>query len=362
MIIQSFGGLLYKKEKSFLEKVFLFPFYLLSLLYGLIVEIRVSLYAKGIFKIKRLPFPVISVGNITVGGTGKTPLVIAMARELKERGIKPAILTKGYKGKVKHSYIIKNKKAHHFSPKFLGDEPFLMAKQLNEIPIVVGSNRFKNAQMALRHFSISGFLLDDGFQYLSLYRDLDILLIDSQIGFGDYHLLPRGILREPLLQIKRADIFLITKVIDSQSSQRLEEKILNIKPSSKIFHSHYEPIGLITPKGEIEDIGLFHGKSVAALSGIGNHEYFSYLLKKCGMLVLKEFVFPDHHFYTEKDLTFIREKVKEVEYVVTTEKDMVKLNQLQIEWIPLRALRVEMRIWEEEEFYKRIMEIFLRKI
>lgn len=355
-MIGYFERLLYKKEKDIFERIFLIPLYLFSIIFGIIVRIRIVLYSLGIFKTRILPRPVISVGNLTLGGTGKTPLVIHLAKELKKRGILVAILTRGYKGKMKQGFVTKNRQ--NFSPKFLGDEPSLMAKTLYGIPIFVGSNRFRNAQIALKEFPVAGFLLDDGFQHLKLQRDLDILLIDSQIGFGDKNIFPRGILREPLSHLRRADIYLITKIINNKSSIIIEEEILKLKPSSIIFHSHYEPICLINSKGIIYDIESFYGKNVISLSSIGNPYYFSYLIKKCGMIVFDDIIFPDHHYYTERDLTFIKEKVKQVHCIVTTEKDMVKLNCLDIEHLPIYALRIEMKIWEGEEFYKKIIEIF----
>ncbi len=358
-MIGYFEKLLYKKEKTFSERIFLFPLYLISILFGIIIRVRVILYYLGIFKKRYLPCPVISVGNLTLGGTGKTPLVIYLAKGLKERGLSVAILTRGYKGKMKEGLLIKD--TQNISPKILGDEPSLLIKTLDEIPVIIGSNRFRNAQVALKKFPIAGFLLDDGFQHLKLHRDIDILLIDSQIGFGDKNIFPRGILREPVSHLRRADIYLITKIINKDTSRLIEDEILRLKPFSIIFHSNYEPLFLINRKEEINDIESFYGKNVMALSSIGNPYYFSHLLKECGMIVANEITFPDHHYYTDRDLTFIKEKVKQVDCIVTTEKDMVKLNCLDIEQLPIYALRVEMRIWEEEDFYNKIWEIFKSK-
>jgi tetraacyldisaccharide 4'-kinase len=233
-----------------------------------------------------------------------------------------------------------------------------MAKALKGIPILVGKDRFVNGRTALQRFSVRGLLLDDGYQHLQLYRDLNILLIDSHIGFGDHHLLPRGILREPLTHLRRADLFLLTKVENSETCQCLEAKLHQLHPSSQVFHSHYEPLGLIGPEEKWEELHSLKGKRVLALSGIADPDYFSSLLRKCGMEIVEEVIFPDHHLYTTKDLAAIEEKGRGVDWVVTTEKDMVKLKQLKIDHPPIRALRIEMRIWEEEEFYKRVMEIF----
>jgi tetraacyldisaccharide 4'-kinase len=353
-----FDQFLYRKEKRPWEKVLLLPFHVLSLPYGAAVRTRTLFYSLGLLNPKRLPCPVISVGNITVGGTGKTPLAMALARGLKERGISLAILSRGYKGKKPSGTLVSDGQITFLSPEESGDESFLMAKALRGIPILVGKDRFMSGGMALQRFGVRGLLLDDGYQHLQLHRDLNILLIDSQTGFGDQHLLPRGILREPLTHLRRADIFLLTKIENSEVCQTLEARLREIHASSKIFHSHYEPLDLIGPGGEREELLSLKGKRVLALSGIADPGYFSSLLRKCGMEIAEEAIFPDHHLYTPKDLTSIQHKVKEIGWVVTTEKDMVKLKRLNIDALPIRALRIEVRIWEEEEFYKRVMEIF----
>jgi tetraacyldisaccharide 4'-kinase len=323
----------------------------------LAVRTRASLYSLGLFETKQLPRPVISIGNITAGGTGKTPLVMALAKGLMERGIPTVILSRGYRAKKGAGPLVTDGQKILLSPEEAGDEPFLMAQAVKGIPILIGKDRFKNGQIALERFSVRGFLLDDGFQHLPLQRDLNIVLVDSQIGFGDGHLLPRGILREPLSHLKRADIFLLTKAEDPEASQFLKSKLHEIHPSSPIFHSHYEPTGLVHPDGRIDPLHLLKGKRILALSGIASPTYFYSLLRRCEAEVVEEIIFPDHHLYTAKDLTSMFKKVKGADSIVTTEKDMVKLNGLSFDPLPLLALRIEMKI-REEEFYKRIMEVF----
>ncbi len=350
--------ILYHKEKSFWIRILLFPLYLLSLPYGWAVRARAFFYSLRLLKTKQLSRPVISIGNITVGGTGKTPLVMALAEGLIKRGIPTAILSRGYRGKKGSGPLVTDGQRILLSPEESGDEPFLMASALQGIPVLIGKDRLKNGEMAIGRFPIRGFLLDDGFQHLPLHRDLNILLVDSHIGFGDGHLLPRGILREPLSHLRRADLFLLTKAEDPERCGPLKSKLRQIHPSSSIFHSYYEPAGLIRPDGKFEPLHLLKGKKVLALSGIASPTYFSTLLRKCGMEVVAEMIFPDHHRYTAPDLTSVLQKVKGVDWVVTTEKDMVKLKKLSIDPLPLLALRIEMKIREEEEFYKRVMEVF----
>ncbi len=349
---------LYQKEKPFWVKVLLFPLYLLSLPYGGVVRIRTLLYSKGILNSKRLPCPVISIGNITVGGTGKTPLVITLAKELMDRGISVAVMSRGYKGKGSTGPFVSDGKTVLLSPEESGDEPFQIAKALKGVPVLIGKDRFTNGQLALERFGVRGLLLDDGYQHLQLHRDLNILLIDSQIGFGDHDLLPRGILREPLHHLHRAHLFILTKVERPEACRPLEKMLQELHPSSPIFHSHYETRGLTGPEGEREELPSLKGKKVLAVSGIANPQYFSFLLKKCGMEIVREMTFPDHHHFTPKDLISIQENAKGLDWIVTTEKDMVKLRNMRLGHAPLRALDIEMKIWEEEEFYKRAMEVF----
>ena len=146
-----------------------------------------------------------------------------------------------------------------------------------------------------------------------------------------------------------------------EAPRPLEEELRKLHPSLPIFHSHYEPLGLIGPKEEREELHALQGKNVLALSGIANPDSFSSLLKKCGMQVIKEKVLSDHHHYTQEDIRSIEEKGGSVDWIVTTEKDMVKLMGLNIDRLPIRALRIEMRIWEEEQFFERVMGVFSHK-
>jgi len=349
---------LYRKKKSFWERALLFPLYLLSLPYGGAVRARSLFYSLQLLKTRTLPCPVISVGNITVGGTGKTPLVMALANRLMARGISVAILSRGYKRAKTPEAVVSDGKTIFLSTEESGDEPSLMAKTCQGVPVLVGKDRFINGQLALQRFGVRGLLLDDGYQYLPLYRDINILLIDSTIGFGDDHLLPRGILREPLSHLRRANLFLLNNAEDSETCRSLEKEIQEMHPGTRVFHSDYVPVGLAGPEEEQEGLDSLKGKKILALSGIANPNSFSSMLGKCGMKIVGERIFPDHHLYTAEDLRYIEEKAKGADGIVTTEKDMVKLKKLSIGHLPTWALRIEMKIWEEEEFFRKITSLF----
>jgi len=277
---------------------------------------------------------------------------------LRDRGISVAILSRGYKGTKTSGPVVSDGKNLFLSPEESGDEAFLMAQVCNGVPVLVGKDRFENGRVALQQFGVQGLLLDDGYQHLSLHRELDILLIDSTLGFGDGHLLPRGILREHLSHLRRAHLFVLTKVEDPEACRPLERKIDEIHSQAQVFHSHYQPMSLVDRQGEQEELDSLKGKKILSLSGIANPSYFSSLLRKCGTEIVSEAIFPDHHFYTAEDLSSIKERSEGVDFIVTTEKDMLKLKSLCIDQLPIRALRVEMRIWEEEAFFKRVILLF----
>ncbi len=348
---------LFQKEMPWWKEALLFPLYLLSLPYGWGMKARAFCYANGLFRTRRLSCPVISVGNITVGGTGKTPLVMALAKGLTERGITVAILSRGYRRSEASGSIVSDGQSLLLSPGAAGDEPYLMAKNLPGIPVLVGKNRFTYGERAIERFGVRGLILDDGFQHLQLHRDLNIALLDSQTGFGRGCLLPRGILREPLTHLRRAHLVLFTKVENIEDCSSLEAEVRKIHPSVSIFHSSYEPTTLVGQKGEKERTESFRGKKVFAFSGIARPESFTLFLRKLGIEVVKETAFPDHYKYTLEDLLSIERESRSVDGVVTTEKDMVKLQNFSVRQLPIRALHIEMKIWEEN-FFQRVMELF----
>jgi tetraacyldisaccharide 4'-kinase len=349
---------LYQKKIPWWRGALLFPLYLLSLPYGWGMKTRAFCYANGLFRTRRLSRPVISVGNITVGGTGKTPLVMALAKGLMERGIRVAVLSRGYRRSETSGSVVSDGRTLLLSPEGSGDEPYLLAQNLPGIPVLVGRDRFTHGERAIEQFGVRGLVLDDGFQHLQLHRDLDIALLDSQTGVGGDYLLPRGILREPLTHLRRADLVLFTKVEHIDDCSSLEAEVRRIQPSVSIFHSSYEAATLVGQKGEKERAESFRGKKVFAFSGIAQPESFTLLLRKLGMEVVKETAFPDHYNYTMEDLLWIEKESKAADGVVTTEKDMVKLPNLSVTQPPIWALHIEMKIWEEKEFFQRVMEVF----
>jgi len=332
--------------------VHVFPLSLLSAIYGVVVQSRHKLYQWGILPTRRLPLKVVCVGNMTMGGTGKTPTVEYVARTLEEAGMRVAVLSRGYKGtKEKGVGVASDGKAVLLSQKESGDEPYLLSRRLEGIPVLVGHNRFRSGKMAYESFHTHVAVLDDGYQHFQLHRDMNIVLIDGRDGFGNGHLFPWGSLREPLAGLSRADQFLITKTERRDKIQAIERTLRRWNSKASIFYGRYVPENLRDPKtGQRDRLELLKGRRILAFAGLADPEYFFELLRSLGGVLAEEMVFPDHHWYTERDLKIIQKMMPGVECIVTTEKDMVRLEGLNLEGLPIRVLEIKMEISDQETF------------
>jgi len=346
-------------EESLIKRFLLFPLYLIALFYRLLIQLRHTSYKTGVLKSYSLPCLVISVGNVTMGGTGKTPTVIYLAQVFKEKGMKTAVLSRGYKGKSPEEVaMVSNGERILLNARDAGDEPFLLSKALPGIPVIIGGDRVLSGQYALEHFSPETILLDDGFQHLKLKRDVDILLIDLQYGFGNGHLLPRGILREPLNNLNRAHLFLLTKRTDSHDDKAIVEKIKSYNQDAPIFFASYEIKCLTTLNEEKEiDRSKLNGKKVLALSGIANPNYFSYILRQQGMLVAEEWRLPDHYCYTPRDAGKLSEYLNRVDFIITTAKDSTKMDKEMFKELPILVLEIMLKIRDEQGFKKALFKL-----
>ena len=331
--------------------ILLFPLYLLSLLYGIAVKTRLLLYRAGLLETKKLDCPVISVGNITIGGTGKTPAVEYICRNLTKRGIKVAVLSRGYKGKAKGDInTVSDGKDVLLGPDEAGDEPFMLAKKLEGVPVIVGPDRFKTGQYVLEKFNPQVIVLDDGFQHVRLHRDMNIMVVDGNKIFGNSFIFPRGPLREPLSGIKRSDmIFVNCKATSSAESMDFTGDHIKDVP---IFKGHYRPVKFKSIKGKDSiDLKEIKGKEIAVVSAIADPASFIRLLNTLGCRVVKEFTYPDHHAYGTSEIEDIIKDSKALgaKYIVTTEKDAVKLKQLYFEEdISLYFLEITLDMQDKE--------------
>jgi len=328
---------------------------LLSTIYGKALILREFVYSSGIKKKSKLPVKVISIGNLTLGGTGKTPAVISVAQEARKRGFKTCILTRGYKGKAGGPIVVGLGQGPVLNVRQAGDEPVLMAERLEGIPVVMDKKRYNAGMFALEQLgsdAIDMFILDDGFQHWALHRDLDILLIDMSNPFGNGKLFPEGILREPLNAIKRSNIVVLTKV-DMACSEVIRDvkfKVKEINPDATVYTSHHKTKGLISLSGHEEDLETLRSASVHAFAGIANPSYFKSLLVSNGADIVSFKSLKDHHIYSHHDISTIINSASGLK-IITTEKDLVKLRGFDLP-DNIYALRIEFFI--DNSFYDQI--------
>ena len=329
-----------------------------SLLFRLACAIRLFLYRSGVFRQKRLTAKVISVGNITVGGTGKTPLVMYIAERLKENGKNVAILTRGYKRKKKEMVDLLLRAQKRVSWEDVGDEPYLMMQNLSDIPIIVSKHRVVSGLHAIEKYRADFLILDDGFQHLKLHRDLDIVVIDSTNPFGNGKLLPAGRLREPLSSLKRADLFVLTKTDQASDLDELIRTLQKYNPQAPLVESIYR-IRSIDQLSDGVSVNLkeVEHKRALVFSGIGNPSSFENSLNQLKIQILKHHRFSDHFAYHQKDILSLIEEAKSLkaDFIITTEKDSVRIPLINHLEIQLYVLKIDLKITKGEE-------ILLRKI
>jgi tetraacyldisaccharide 4'-kinase len=319
----------------------------LALLYGLGVRLRNIVYDTGLLRTHKLSGFVISVGNLTVGGTGKTPVVIHLAQRSAAKGRKVAVLTRGYarEGQEPFRVVKVNDSARE-----VGDEPLMMARRLDPIPVVVGKDRVRSGSWAIKNLGVDTLLLDDGFQYRKLKKDVEIVLLDATNPFGNRRLLPRGILREPASSLQRADGVLLTKIEQCEitnSKSELEERLRRLHPRAAIARIAYVPKQLKRlGKEEALDVSELAGKAVAAFSGLASPASFRRTLEGLNARVILEKRFPDHHYYTDDE---VRRLVVEAQQagawgLVTTEKDAVRIPPITDSALPIWILTLEIDV------------------
>ncbi len=325
-----------------------------SFIYLCGLSVTKFLYRMRIVKSYRPKCVVISVGNITLGGTGKTPLVLAIARRLCGLGKKVVILSRGYKAQKDVS---------------ASDEVEFFRKNLPEVRVLVGRDRIKTAKEAVESLKAEVILLDDGFQHWRLKRDIDIVTVNNSDPFGNGWLIPCGILREPLSSLSRADMFLITKVVSEGDSvaktQALKSRLKNLNRRALIFSSSHIPVKLVDAvSGEEAGLSALEGKKVALVCGIADPISFERATLSLGADIALRFFFMDHHKYSEKDIKAVIKEcgARKINTVITTEKDMPRLHGLSSRvkeaGMKLLALGIEVKIEEEERFFGRLYSIF----
>jgi len=335
----------------------------LSKLFALVVKLRRKLYEFRLFRDRTLGVQVIAIGNLTVGGTGKTPVVEKFARELKDQGRNVAILSRGYRSRPAPLHrrlldklllredrtpprVVSDGKSLLLDSETAGDEPYMLASNLRDVVVLVDKDRVKAGLYAIEKFGCDTLLLDDGFQYWKLAgRRRDVVLIDCQQPFGNRHLLPRGTLREPPSHLARATDIFLTKA--NGNTEELRQLIRRYNPRAGIIECVHQPLyfeDVFT--GERYDLALLRGQKVASLSGIAMPESFEQSLVQLGAELVATKRFADHHRFTQQEIlnAINRAKKRQAAWIITTQKDAVRFPKLDRRDLPILFMRVEIKI------------------
>ena len=334
-----------------------------SKVFQVAIKLRRWLYNVRIFRDKTLGVQVIAIGNLTLGGTGKTPVVEKFARALRDAGRNVAILSRGYRSKPVPLHtkilnkillredqtpprIVSDGKSLLLDSEMAGDEPYMLASNLKDVVVLVDKDRVKSGRYAIEKFGCDTLLLDDGFQYWDLHgRRHDVVLIDRQQPFGNEHLLPRGTLREPPSHLARAQTIFITKS-DGHTAE-LRKRINKLNPTAAIIECVHHPLYFEDVfSGERVGLDFLAGKRVASLSGIAQPESFEQSLVKLGAELLYSKRFTDHHRFTQQEIlnAINRSKKRQAEIIVTTQKDAVRFPKIDRRDLPIYFMRVEIQI------------------
>src|SRR3954471_10326722 len=342
--------------------------YALSFIYERLVQLRLYLYRHRIFREHTLGCLVISIGNLTVGGTGKNPIVEKFARALRAGGRRVAILSRGYKsvpapsprkglfGKKEPQppRVVSDGKSLLLDSRTAGDEPYMLANNLKDVVVLVDKDRVKSGLYAIKELKADTLLLDDGLQYLHLKHRLDIVLIDRQAAVGDEFLLPRGTLREPPRNLRRASYIFITKST-GEPNDKLIERIRLYNRTAEIIECAHQPLHLQNVlTGEQLPLERLRDTYIGSICGIAAPESFEEGLRKLGARIELAKRYLDHHRYTEAELqSFISRCIRrDLEMIVTTEKDAVRFPRLTKTDVPIYFLRVEIEILSGHESWE----------
>ena len=317
----------------------------------------------------RLPSRVISIGNLTTGGTGKTPAVITVAEEAKKRGLKPVVLSRGYRGRVKGPCFVTKGDLPLLTPEEAGDEPYLMAGRLRDVPIVIGASRYDAGMFAVRELLTDRpfpaehmlFILDDGFQHWGLYRDKDILLIDSGNPFGNGMMLPFGRLREPLQAIERADVIVLTKRSANEgqnnSADDIIRKIKQYNTDAPVFYAEHKAAACRFLSGDSQPMQWLSGKKLFGFCALGSPESFRKTILSSGADLAGFRTFRDHYRYTSDDIARVKAEAIEsgAEWIATTEKDIIKITNLDL---PDNILIIDIEFSVSNGFHDEIFKVY----
>jgi len=314
--------------------------------YDLGARLRRSLYDRGILQAKRLPARVVSVGNLTVGGTGKTPVTASLTRLFQAHGKKVAILSRGYGGQNSGVTCLSDGQQIFQKPPQVGEEAYWLARTLPGAAVYTGASRYEAGEIAWEQFKPDLFLLDDGFQHFQLHRDLDIVLLDAAAPFGNGHLLPRGTLREPKSALRVAQVLILTRYQEEHDHRTLTD-LQAAYPDKTVLTATIAPTAArLFPESRLERPAALKGQALFAFAGLARPEFFQRTLADLGVQLAGFQPFPDHHAFTQAELAnLIRQaEATGAAALVTTAKDWARLGERWDAALPLWVLDVEARI------------------
>jgi len=329
-----FKAILSGRRRGARARIARFLLHVSSLGYELIVRARNGLYDRRVLRAHHAGVPVICIGNLTTGGTGKTPLVVWLCRHVREKGLGCAILTRGYKTQKGE----------------MSDEPALLAAQCPNVPVVVNPDRMAGAAEAINHHGAQVLVMDDGFQHRRLARDLDIIAIDATNPFGYGRVLPAGLLREPITGLERAHAAVLTRCdqVSDATLAEIEDRIREVNRNLVVVRSNHSPVAIRTASETEIPLDQMQGERVFAFCGIGNPQAFFRTLSNLGADIVGTGVFDDHYRYTAQDMQTIREQARsrKADLALTTQKDWTKITQTEIPGPPplLAYLAIDLKI------------------
>jgi len=325
---------------------------LATLVYGGLVSARNAGYNTGLCRAHRLPCRVVCIGNLTAGGTGKTPTVVALATAGAAAGLRVCVLLRGYHREGGGVRVVSDGRTVQCDWREAGDEAVLLAERLPGVPVVVGGDRVETGRLAVTRFRPDLILLDDGFQHRRLYRDADLVLLDATDPFGGDRLLPWGRLREPITGLRRAHACLVTRVDQSGNLERLRRQVERVAPGRPVGRAIFRPLWLQDlVAGREQPVTDLCGRRVLAVSGIANPHSFLRTVQDLGAVVVGDLAFRDHHAFDAEDRRRMAETARQAaaEWIVTTEKDAVRLRTDLPKGYPVVAVVVGLEIVEGAE-------------
>ncbi len=367
---QYFLELIEERRCNWYDRLLTMMLFVFSRFYRMAVQFRLWLYSKRLYRNRAIGCLVVSIGNLSCGGTGKTPVVEVFAKTLHQKGRKVAVLSRGYRSKQRSLWF---KLTHMFGKKkletpikvvsdgtnvlldstYAGDEPYMLASNLSGVSVLVDKDRVRLGLYAIEHFGTDTLILDDGFQYLDLMSHINIMLVDSTDPFGNHHVLPRGLLREPVKNIRRADYIFLTKSNGGNHLRHLKQFIRRHNRRAEIIECCHKPKYLeqVFNRGSQLPLDELKGKKVAAISAIAKPEGFEKFLRDFGAEIVATQRYADHHrFSTEELVNFVAlAREKGAEMILTTEKDAVRMPNVQIGDPEFFFLRIEIDILSGQE-------------